>query len=338
MKKQPLKLSGAEALSILESAAPSDLKHVRQLVEDAIESDIAAYLESIGAAEAPGAVISGLCTAAIAGGQWGFENLLTRLESADLKIKNLDSAANEILTLVYRHTSILNFVRIKITAVQSIVKSLSSKTASRTNKSEMDLILDAQIEDQSTLSYWGEEAEALFQKQATSTGQVNSRSVSTYSKLWKSYLEEKFLSGLGIEPEKGKEDFIYERIKPLVKYKKPSSSQIEKLLTDSPKQFGFVNDSKSNKKERSSSNLIRFKKDLGGRMLQISYNSDGIDPDLIQPILNSVKGQLIIDPKQSKLSVDMSNDSSQVVIELEKPIKDDIDTLRIQLGALASNI
>ena len=73
-------------------------------------------------------------------------------------------------------------------------------------------------------------------------------------------------------------------------------------------------------------------------MLEISYNSEGIDPDLIQPILNSVKGQLIIDPKQATLSVDMSNDSSQVVIELEKPTKDDIDTLKIQLGALASNI
>jgi hypothetical protein len=338
MKKQPLNLSGAAALSMLESAAPSDLKHVRQLVEDAVESDIAAYLESIGAAEASTAVISGLCTAAIAGGQWGFENLLTRLESADLKIKNLDSAANEILTLVYRHTSILNFVRIKITAVQSIVKSLSNKSASRTNKSEGDTILEAQIEDQLTLSYWGEDAEALFQKQATSTGQVNSRSVSTYSKLWKSYLEEKFLIGLGIESDKGKEDFIHERIKPLIKYKKPSGSQIKKLLADSSKQFSFVNDSKPNKKEQRSSNLIKFKKDLGGRMLEISYNSEGIDPDLIQPILNSVKGQLIIDPKQATLSVDMSNDSSQVVIELEKPTKDDIDTLKIQLGALASNI
>jgi hypothetical protein len=338
VKKQRQNLNGAAALSVLESEAPSDLKQVRQLVEDAVESDIAAYLEIIDAAEASAAVISGLCTAAIAGGQWGFENLVTRLESADLKIKNLDSAANEILTLVYRHTSILNFVRIKITAVQSIVKSLSTKSASRTNKSEMDTILEAQIEDRLTLSYWGEDAEALFQKQATSTGQVNSRSVSTYSKLWKSYLEEKFLIGLGVEPEKGKEDFIYERIKPLVKYKKPSSSQIKKLLTDSSKQFGFVNDSKPNKKDRRSSNLVKFKKDLGGRMLEISYNSEGVDPDLIQPILNSVKGQLIIDPKQSKLSVDMSNDSSQVVIELEKPTKDDIDTLKIQLGALASNI
>ena len=338
MKKQPQNLNGAAALSVLESEAPSDLKQVRQLVEDAVESDIAAYLESIGAAEAPDAVISGLCTAAIAGGQWGFENLVTRLESANLKIKNSNSAANEILTLVYRHTSILNFVRIKITAVQSIVKSLLSKTASRTNKSELELILVAQIEDQSTLSYWGEEAEILFQKQATSTGQVNSRSVSTYSKLWKSYLEEKFLIRLGVEPVKGREDFISERIKPLVKYKKPSSSQIKKLLTDSPKQFSFVNESKLNKKERSSSNLIKYKKDLGGRILQISYNSEGVDPDLIQPILNSVRGQLLIDPRQSKLSVDMSNESSQVVIELEKPTKDDIDTLKIQLGALASNI
>jgi hypothetical protein len=338
MKNQTRDMNGAEALSVLETEAPSDLKQVRQLVEDAVESDIAAYLESISAGDSSPAVISGLCTAAIAGGQWGFENLVTRLEIANLKIRNLDLAANEILTLVYRHTSILNYVRIRITAVQSIVKSLLSKTASRTSKSEMELILGAQITDQLTLSKWGEEAETLFQKQATSTGQVNSRSVSTYSKLWKSYLEEKILIRFGIEPANGKKDFITERIRPLVKYKKPSSSQIKKLLTDSIKQFSFVTNSKLNKKENNSSNLIKYKKDLGGRILQISYNLEGIDPDLIQPILNSVKGQLLVDPKQLKLSVDMSNDSSQVVVELEKPTKDDIDTLRIQLGALVSNV
>jgi hypothetical protein len=338
MKNQSRRINGAAVLSMLESEAPSDLKQVRQLVEDAVESDIAAYLESIGAGDTSPSVISGLCTAAIAGGQWGFENLVTRLEIANLKIKNLESAANEILTLVYRHTSILNYVRIKITAVQSIVKSLLSKTAFRISKSEMDLILDAEVIDQSTLSKWSEDAEELFQKQATSTGQVNSRSVSTYSKLWKSYLEEKILNGIGIESASGKDDFITERIKPLLKYKKPSSTQIEKLLTNSAKQFNFITNSKVNKKSGNASNLITYKKDLGGRMLQITYNLEGVDPDLIQPILNSVKGQLLVDPKQSKLSVDMSNNSSQVVIELEKPIKDDIDTLKIQLGALASNV
>ena len=332
------KLNGSEALSLLEFDAPSDLKQVRQLVEDAVESDISAYLKSRGIGQVPPAVLSGLCTAAIAGGQWGFENLVLRLETARLKIENLDSAANEILTLVYRHTSILNYVRIKITAVQSIVKSLLSKTALRANKFEMDKILATKISDQVTLSKWAEDAEALFQKQATSTGQVNSRSVSTYSKLWKSYLEEKILVGFGIEPINGKDDFIVERIKPLSKYRELSNSQIKKLLIDSPKQVSFVAKSKRNKKEIKSSKMIMYKKDLGGRMLQISYNLEGVDPDLIQPILNSVKGQLLVDPKQLKLSVDMSNDSSQVVIELEKPTKDDIDTLKIQLGALVSNI
>ena len=338
MKNKSRNINGAAALSVLETEAPSDLKQVRQLVEDAVESDIAAYLESISAGDASPTVISGLSTAAIAGGQWGFENLVTRLEIANLNIKNLDMAANEILTLVYRHTSILNYVRIKITAVQSIVKSLLSKTASRTSKSEMELILGAQITDQLTLSKWGEEAEVLFQKQATSTGQVNSRSVSTYSKLWKSYLEEKILTSLDIELASDKNDFIAVRIKPLLKYKEPSSTQIKRLLADSAKQFNFATNSKVNKKVNNTSNLITYKKDLGGRMLQITYNLEGIDPDLIQPILNSVRGQLLVDPKQLKLSVDMSNDSSQVVVELEKPTKNDIDTLRIQLGALASNV
>ena len=46
----------------------------------------------------------------------------------------------------------------------------------------------------------------------------------------------------------------------------------------------------------------------------------------------------MLDPKQSKLSVDMSNEFSQVIVEIERPIKDDVDTLKIQLGALASNL
>jgi len=338
MKNQSQSVTGSDVLSTLEYEGSSELKRVRQLVEEAVELDIKAYLKSMGSNEPAPNVLAGLTSAAIAGGQWGFSNLMTRLEAANLQNKNLERSANEILSIVYRHTSILNYVRLKISAVQSIVKTFAVKGSIQIGKDEIERLLTLRIPNLSVLNQWGEDAEELFQKQVTPTGQVSSRSISTYSKLWKSYLDEKVVPKIGTKVIINKSEFISERIKPLIGYKEPTTNQIKKILADSPKKFDFTlnkqNINKINKQEK----LITYKKNLGGRTLKISYNSSGIDPDLIQPVLNSLKGQLMLDPKQQKLSVDMSNDFSQVIVEIEKPIKDDVDTLKIQLGALASNL
>lgn len=338
MKNQTQLITGADVLSMLEYEGSSELKRVRQLVEEAVELDIKAYLKSVGSDEPAPSVVGGLTSAAIAGGQWGFSNLMSRLEAANLQSKNSERSANEILSIVYRHTSILNNVRLKISAVQSIVKTFAVKGSTQIGKAEIERLLKLRIPNLSVLNQWGEDTELLFQKQVTPTGQVSSRSISTYSKLWKSYIDEKVVPVIGTKIIINKSDFISERIKPLIGYREPTANQIKKILADSPKKFDFTlnkqNINKSNKQEK----LITYTKNLGGRTLKISYNSSGIDPDLIQPVLNSLKGQLMLDPKQPKLSVDMSNEFSQVIVEIEKPNKDDVDTLKIQLGALASNL
>lgn len=338
MGNQSQSITGAEALSMLENDASSELKRVRQLVEEAVEFDIRAYLRSIGAGEPMPNVLTGLSAAAIAGGQWGFANLVNRLNVADLKTKDLDFSANEILSLVYRHTSILNNVRLKISAVQSIVKTFVGKSSTQGNKAGFEQILNFRISSLSTLIEWGEDTEELFQKQASSTGQVSNRSISTYSKLWKSYLDERISPRLGIKLTSDKTDLISERIKPLIGYKEPTINQIKKLLTNPLKKSDFVTIHQQASNLHKYEKLVTNKKNLGGRALKISYNLSGIDPDLIQPALNSVRGQIMIDPKQSKLLVDMSNESSQLIIEIEKPIKEDIDTLKIQLAALSSTL
>ena len=338
MNDQSPHLTGAEIISMLEYDGPSELKRVRQLVEEAVELDIKSYLKNLGSAEPSSNLVPGLTSAAIAGGQWGFTALVTRLDAANLHIKNLELSANEILSIVHRHTSILNSVRLKISAVQSIVKIFNTKDSNLSGRDGTDKLLKLRITNQSGLYLWGEEAEKLFQMQVTPTGQVSSRSISTYSKLWKSYLDEKIVPRISTKIILNKSDFISERIKPLIGYKVLTGNQIKKILTENPKKFDFAINQQNPKKLNKLEKLITYKKDLGGRILKISYNLSGIDPDLIQPVLNSAKGQIMLDPKQSKLSVDMSNEFSQVIVEIEKPIKDDVDTLKIQLGALASNL
>lgn len=334
MRNKESSITGSDALIALESAASAELKRVRQLVEQAVESDISAYLNSIGAGVPLPNVLAGLCTAAIAGGQLGFSNLVTRLGDTSLKIKDADSAANNILSLVHRHTSILNNIRLKTSVVQSITKTLLGKSLAHSHKMELTQILDYRLFDQASLSEWGENAEELFQKQATVTGQVSNRSISTYSKLWKSYLNEKILPMLGVRTNIGKVDFVSERLRPLINYKEPSSNQINKLLDESIKKFKFISAPKPSNYQVKSSKLI-YRKDLGGRLLKITYNSPGIDPELIQPVISSVKGQMLADPTQTKISVDMSNEVSQVILELEHPKKEDLVTLKIHLGSIA---
>jgi uncharacterized protein involved in tolerance to divalent cations len=336
MGNKDLPISGKDALATLEVDASSELKRARQLVEEAVGSDIRAYLGGLGAKDVQPQSLTGLVTAAVAGGQWGFNSLVTRLLPLNLKIKDLDNAANEILTLIYRHTSILNYARIRVTSVQSIVKALLGKSVGQETKEDLGKVLNYRITNYQNLIIWSEMAEKCYQDFVLSSGQVSTRSISTYSKLWKSYVEERLTLKLGLKSNSNKEDFISERLKPVLNYKSPSSSQVEKLILESDKQYNFESQTNSIRKNTSTSKLVTFKKDLGGRTLQISYNMNGIDPELIQPVLNSIKGQLIIDPKQNNMLIDMSSETSQVIIEIEKPKKEDLDTIKIQLGALAT--
>jgi hypothetical protein len=337
MTNKSARLLGSEALAILEADASSELKRARQIVEEAVTTDLRAYLGRMGLKNIQQQNISSLVTAAIAGGQWGFNSLIDRLSALDLKIKNLDEVANEILTLIYRHTSILNYARIRVTSVQSIVKTLVSKFKNAENTRDLSEIQSFRIDNRSSLMTWAELAEKCYQEIVISSGQVSTRSISTYSKLWKSYVEEKLSLHLGFTASSDMKEYISERLKPIANYKSPTASQIEKLIMSSAKKYTFVSQSQVRNQNLAASKLITFKKDLGGRILQISYNFDGIDPALIQPVINSIKGQLIIDPKQDKILVDMSSGNSQVILEIEKPKKDDLDTIKIQLGALATS-
>jgi hypothetical protein len=68
--------------------------------------------------------------------------------------------------------------------------------------------------------------------------------------------------------------------------------------------------------------------------MKITHNADGVDKDLISPALNSMKGQMIMNPKQTKLLINMSSEDSTLIIELEMPKKADFDNLKVLLDSL----
>ncbi len=69
-------LKGSEALQILESSASRELKRTRELIEEASAADIASYFKGAELGELSPTTNSELVSAAIAGGQWGFNALL----------------------------------------------------------------------------------------------------------------------------------------------------------------------------------------------------------------------------------------------------------------------
>ena len=102
----------------------------------------------------------------------------------------------------------------------------------------------------------------------------------------------------------------------------------------SRRSFGISNQKSQTKKSlTSSSKLITAVHDLGGRKLTILYNVPGVDVDLIKPAVNSLKGQMIINPKSDSASVNMKSDSSYLSIDLENPRKSDLETVEILLNS-----
>jgi hypothetical protein len=326
-------LTGNEAISLLEKESSDDLKRVRQLVEEAIRSDINAYLGSLGQKTVPPTVINSLVTAAIAGGQLGFNNLVIRLDAAQFKIKDLDQAANQLLSLTAGHVTVLNYARFRTGSVQSIINKIMNTSMSTEDQAEVKQLLGIRIQSEKSLYEWAKNIELFFEQEAAFQGQVSTRSISSYSKHWNSYVSEKILPIMNLTWNGKKEDTIEHRIKYLTKYSTLNEVQIKKILSENTKQAIFKSSVKRSKIDSSHLKLITSQHDLGGRKLKITHDAGGVDKDLILPAINSMKGQMIMNPKQAKLMVNMSSDSSTLIIELEMPKKNDVENLKVLLDS-----
>jgi hypothetical protein len=180
------------------------------------------------------------------------------------------------------------------------------------------------------------EQEEVAEKRASKSkkGTVSTKSISSYSKHWRSFSTEILAPALGVKWGGDYRDSIAARVSELEGYKPRSWSQIQGDLKETiSTRRSFTTTKKKTSTGMSSSKLITEEKDLGGRLLTLTFNSSGLDEDLIQPTLNSIKGQLIRNQKQDKISVNMKTDSSSISIEIEKPTKGDLETIEILLNS-----
>jgi hypothetical protein len=167
-------------------------------------------------------------------------------------------------------------------------------------------------------------------------GSVSTKSISSYSKHWISFVEEKISSEVGVKWKGDLEESTAERSKYLEAYDAPSWSKMQKQLLESKSsRRGFSNNQKNQAKKLNTTGdkLITDIHDLGGRKLTISYNVPGVDVDLIKPAINSLKAHMIINPKSDLASVNMKSDSSYLSIDLENPRKSDLETVEILLNS-----
>lgn len=361
--KDKAKLVGSELLKALETEASFELKQTRQLVEEACTKDISAYWVGSGLGEISKASISTLVSPAIAGGQWGFNSLVSRLENLNVANSQLDEIANEILELASPHAKILNYSRFRSGAVQAYVAQCKessfdsellgiTESKSRAYKSDLEKILIRKISSPDTLISWASEVSDLMEllsaeqdRQRASSdeaagkgrkGSVSTKSISSYSKHWLSFVEEKLFTEVGGKWKGDLEESTAERSKYLTAYEALSWNHMKKTLLESKStRRSFSNNQKNQtKKSNSSSNkLITDIHDLGARNLTISYNVPGVDVDLIKPAINSLKAQMIINPKSAHATVNMKSDSSYLSIDLENPRKSDLETVEILLNS-----
>ena len=334
MSKTVGSLIGSGVISVLETESSEDLKRARRLVEEAVKSDINAFLGSLGIKNVPPTVTNSITAAAIAGGQWGFNNLVSRMQAAQFKIENLDQTANQLLSLISNHVTILNYARFRTGSVQSIINKIKNQGLSSKDQQQVDQLLKTRIQAEKDLYEWAKNVELFFEQEAASQGQVSTRSISSYSKHWNSYVSEKILPLLNLKWNGKKEDTINERTKYLTKYSSLSDAQIKKILAESNRQLKFKSEVKKSSNNIGSSKLVTSQHNVGGRKLKITHNMDGVDKDLILPALNSLKGQMIMNPKQTKLLINMTSDDSTLIIELEMPKKADFDNLKLLLESL----
>lgn len=354
-------LRGSEALSILESSASRDLKRTRELVEEASRADVNSYFKGAQLGELSPVVSAELVSAAIAGGQWGFNTLVSRLASTSVHEADYENVANEILEIVSPHAKILNYARFRATAIQSYVAQCSGRSKklqvmnfSRSDLSKFEeqisLVQGAKISDEGTLQDWVDSVDilcsSLSEKLESDTdlnetagsrikkGTVSTKSISSYSKHWQSYAPEIISQQLSILWNGEKLDSLETKTRHLLNYQARNWAKLQKDLSESKSTRRIFRSAKGIKKlPKSTSKQVTAEHDIGGRLLSITYNLPGVDEDLIQPALNSIRAQLMRNVKQGKVSFTMKSDSNLLSIQMEKASKEDLETLKILLNS-----
>lgn len=349
-------LKGLDALRTLEALSSAELKSCRGLVEQAALADINAYFNGANLGQLNPALGSSLVSAAIAGGQWGFNNLISRLGTSSIHESDLETVANEILEIVSPHTKLLNYARFRVGAVQSYVAQcevpsfklqtmLLSKPDLDDYKTKVELIKQAAIADERSAFAWLNMVDELCdflsnsqlensdkQSSRSKKGTVSTKSISSYSKHWHSYASEILSIELGFRWSGNLEDSLRNRFSDLNKYKSRSWDQLQRDLNET-KSTRRAYRGATKKEKTSSSKLVSHISQIGNSSLKVTFNLPAIDKDLITPAINLLRGQLIRNPKSPAISVNLESEGNSLIVELTNPKRDILTEVEIELNA-----
>ena len=356
-------IKGSDLLKQLDSEASFELKQTRQLVEDACSRDIAAYFVGSGIGEISKASIATLIAPAIAGGQWGFRSLETRLEKLSVAPDEIGDIANEILELASVHAKVLNFARSRCGAVQSYVFRCKesnfdaeelgiSAAKSKQYKEQLSAVFSMHIGSADELLEWSQLVNELMESLSSEQerhaathesslgkgrkGSISTKSISNYSKHWLSFVQEKYLPKFREKWKGDADESIPHRITYLQKYEPMSWNKMRKFL-DETQTTRRTYDSKAkvskSKNLGPSEKLVTSVRDLNGRKLRITRNMSGLDADLIKPVLNLLNGQLIRNPKAPFISQRLESDGWTLEVELENPSRADLVDIEVELNS-----
>jgi hypothetical protein len=347
--------NGSEALRILEARSGAELKDCRQMVEQAALADITAYFKGadLGSLSAP--LSSSLVSAAIAGGQWGFNSLISRLKSSSVHENDLETVANEILEIVSPHTKLLNYARFRVGAVQSYVAQcevpsfkLQTMLISKQDLSEYQTMVDrikkASLRNEDSVGEWLDLVDELFdflsnsklensdtQSSRSKKGTVSTKSISSYSKHWQSYGSEILSIEIGFKWNGNFQDTIQSRFSNLGDYKARSWDQLQRDLNET-KSTRRAFRAAAKQAKGPSTKLASYSSKIGTSSLKITFSLPSIDKDLITPAINLLRGQLIRNPKAPAISVNLESEGNSLIVELTNPKREILSDVEIELN------
>lgn len=349
-------LKGADALRALEARSGAELKDCRQMVEQAALADITAYFKGADLGPLAASLSSSLVSAAIAGGQWGFNSLISRLSSSSVHESDLEAVANEILEIVCPHTKLLNYARFRVGAVQSYVAQcevpsfklltmLISKQDLSEYQTRVESIKKTTLREEDSVGNWLNLVDELCdflsnsqlensEKQSSrgKKGTVSTKSISSYSKHWQSYGSEILSIELGFKWNGYLDDSIQGRFSDLVNYKARSWDQLQQDLNET-KSTRRAYRAAAKKTKSSSTKSASYTSQIGNSSLKITFTLPSVDKDLIAPAINLLRGQLIRSPKAPLISVNLESEGNTLIVELTNPKREILSDVEIELNA-----
>lgn len=326
------------------------------MVEQAALADITSYFKGADLGSLTPSLSGSLVSAAIAGGQWGFNSLISRLRGSSVHEADIETVANEILEIVSPHTKLLNYARFRVGAVQSYVaqcevpsfklqQMLISKQDLNEYQAKVDSIKKATLRDEDSAIDWLNLVDELCdflsnsklessenQSSRSKKGTVSTKSISSYSKHWQSYGSEILSIELGHKWSGYLSDSIQNRFSDLTNYKARPWDQLQRDLNET-KSTRRAYKAAAKKPKGTSTKLASYTSQIGNSSLKITFTLPTVDQDLITPAINLLRGQLIRNPKAPLISVNLESEGNILIVELTNPKREILSDVEIELNA-----